>query len=35
MGKRKVADKGLIDNQTEVEKQVAKHIADNDGEEKK
>lgn len=27
MGKRKVADKGLIDNQAEVEKQVAKHIA--------
>jgi hypothetical protein len=35
MGKRKVADKGLIDNQAEVEKQVAKHIAANDGEEKK
>lgn len=35
MGKRKVADKGLIDTQTEVEKQVAKHIAGNDGEQKK
>jgi len=35
MGKRKVADKGLIDNQAEVEKQVAKHIAGNDEEEKK
>lgn len=31
MGKRKVADKGLIDNQAEVEKHVAKHIAGNDG----
>lgn len=35
MGKRKVADKGLIDNQAEVEKHVAKHIAGSDGEEKK
>lgn len=35
MGKRKVADKGLIADQAEVEKQVAKHIAGNDGEEKK
>ena len=35
MGKRKVAEKGLIDNQAEVEKHVAKHIAGNDGEEKK
>ncbi len=35
MGKRKVADKGLIDNQAEVEKHVAKHIAGNDREEKK
>ncbi|TXI35537.1 MAG: hypothetical protein E6Q59_10825 [Nitrosomonas sp.] len=35
MGKRKVANKGLIDNQSEVEKQVAKHIAANAGEEKK
>lgn len=35
MGKRKVADKGLIDNQAEVEKHVAKHIAGNDGEDKK
>jgi hypothetical protein len=35
MGKRNVADKGLIDNQAEVEKQVAKHIAANAGEEKK
>ncbi|HRB96505.1 MAG TPA: hypothetical protein PKY67_02175 [Nitrosomonas sp.] len=35
MGKRKVADKGLIEDQAEVEKHVAKHIAGNDGEEKK
>ena len=35
MGKRKVADKGLIGDQAEVEKYVAKHIAGNDGEEKK
>ncbi len=35
MGKRKVADKGLIDNQAEVEKHVAKHIAGNDEEDKK
>jgi hypothetical protein len=35
MGKRKVADKGLIDNQAEVEKRVAKHTAGNDAEEKK
>lgn len=35
MGKRKVAEKGLIDNQAEVEKHVAKHIAGNDGEDKK
>lgn len=35
MGKRKVADKGLIDNQAEVEKHVAQHIANNDGENQK
>lgn len=35
MGKRKVADKGLIDDQTEVEKHVAKHVAGNAEEGKK
>ena len=35
MGKRKVEDKGLIENQGEVEKHVTKHIADNAEEEKK
>ena len=35
MGKRKVADKGLIADQAEVEKQVAEHIAGNDKEGKK
>lgn len=35
MGKRKVAEKGLIDNQAEVEKHVAKHIAGNDEENQK
>lgn len=35
MGKRKVEDKGLIENQAEVEKHVAKHIADNAEEVKK
>jgi hypothetical protein len=35
MGKRKVEDKGLIENQGEVEKHVTKHITDNAEEEKK
>jgi hypothetical protein len=35
MGRRKVEDKGLIENQTEVEKHVNKHIAGNVEEEKK
>ncbi|WP_292995207.1 hypothetical protein [Nitrosomonas sp.] len=35
MGKRKVEDKGLIENQGEVEKHVTKHIADNAEGEKK
>lgn len=35
MGKRKVEDKGLIENQGEVEKHVTKHIADNAEEVKK
>lgn len=35
MGKRKVADKGKIDNQSEVERHVADHVAGMDKEEKK
>jgi len=35
MGKRKVEDKGLIENQGEVEKHVTKHITDNAEEVKK
>lgn len=35
MGRRKVADKGLIADPAEVEKQVAEHIAGNDKEGKK
>ena len=35
MGKRKVEDKGLIENQVEVEKHVAKHVAGNVEEEQK
>ena len=35
MGKRKVADKGKIENQSEVERHVADHVAGMDKEEKK
>jgi len=35
MGKRKVADKGMIANQAEVERHVADHVAGMDKEEKK